>query len=94
MTPIVEATSGITAKKIDFLKAADFQKLNLPSVTCISFSADGTKLLSCNQQGKILCWDVTNLGEDATLIASIRVSERGVLSVSCEYNIRQVLETF
>jgi len=83
MTSIIEV-SLIGGKKIDMLKSTEIAKLNLPSVNCISFSPDGTKLLSCNNQGKILCWDVTNFGEDFSLLTSIRISERGVLCSSCK----------
>lgn len=82
MTSIVEGNL-LGGKRIEFLKPSEIAKLNLPSVNCISFSLDGTKLLSCNHQGKILCWDVTNLGEDFSLLASTRISERGVLCSSC-----------
>jgi len=84
MASIVEGNL-VGAKKIELFKSTEIAKLNLPSVNSISFSPDGTKLLSCNHQGKILCWDVTNFGEDFSLLTSIRISERGVLCSSCKY---------
>lgn len=47
----------------------------------MSFSNDGQKLLSSDETGKIFCWDSKNLGQRAMLIASIRVSEIGLISV-------------
>lgn len=83
MHPILEPIQGIDSKKMSQLKNADFSKLALPSINCLSFSTDGKKLLSCNQYGKVICWDVTNLGEDFQILSSIRISELGVLSVTC-----------
>jgi len=84
MLPIIE---GFDKRKLQTLKSTDLPKLNLPSVNCLSFSTDGKKLLACNQYGKIHCYDVSNLGDDYQLLASIRISEIGVMSVTCKSSL-------
>jgi WD40 repeat protein len=91
MHPIFEPIPGLDAKKMAQLKNADFSKLALPSVNCLSFSTDGKKLLSCNQFGKVILWDVTNLGEEFQVLSSIRISEMGVLSVTCKLQIPNMI---
>jgi len=83
MAPIFDANGLTGVKRSEILKMSDTFKLGLPSVVCISFSQDGTKLLSCNETGRIICWDVANFGEDYVALASIRVSEKGILSSTC-----------
>ena len=83
MASIVDLGGATGAKRAEALKMSDTSKLGLPSIVCISFSQDGTKLLSCNETGRIICWDVTNFGEDYIALANIRVSEKPVLSSTC-----------
>ena len=58
-------------------------KATFPGITCVQFSSDGSKLLTCNELGKIFCWDASQLGEEHNLLATLRVSEKGILSLSC-----------
>ena len=81
MHPIIEPAEG--QKKSPLVKPTDTSKINLPAIYCLRFSNDGTKLLTCSEIGKVFCWDASQLGEDHTLLSVTRVSEKGVLSLSC-----------
>ena len=63
-------------------KSANIQ-LNIPGITCLSFSSDGQKLLSSDESGRIFCWDARNLGHRNVLLAMAKVSELGVISLGC-----------
>ena len=84
MSPIIENFEEAEKRKSSILKTSDLLKLNLAPITCLSFMADGKKLLSGSARGVVNCWDVSNLGISYSLIASIRISELGIVSLSCK----------
>lgn len=49
---------------------------------CMNISNDGSKLLAGTNKGKIYCWDGRTIGSKNILLAQIRVSERGLLSLN------------
>jgi len=59
----------------------------IPAMTCLSFSSDGQKLLSSDESGRIFCWDARNLGHRSVLLAMAKISELGVISLGCKFNL-------
>ena len=65
-------------------KKSNAPQQTIPAITCLSFSSDGQKLLASDENGRIFCWDARNLGHRNVLLASMKVSELGVLSIGCK----------
>lgn len=85
MSPIIENYEvGGERRKSNVLRTSDLLKLNLSSITCVSFLSDGKRLLSGNAKGFINCWDVSNLGVSYELLATVRISELGIISLACK----------
>ena len=53
-----------------------------PGMNCVCFFPDGSKMLSSNEEGLIYCWDSRNLSKQCPLIASVRISETGIVSLT------------
>lgn len=64
-------------------KKSNAPQIQIPAITCLSFSSDGQKLLASDESGKIFCWDARNLGHRSVLLAFTKVSELGVISIGC-----------
>lgn len=58
--------------------------MNLAAITSVSFVNDGRRLLAGNSRGVVNCWDVSNLGASHELLATIRASDHGIVSLSCK----------
>ena len=59
---------------------------NISPINCVSFSNDGKKLLACNDEGKIYCWNYETVGKNNNLLSKLQISEMGVISIACNLN--------